>query len=151
VKLHELKAPEGSKKPRKRIGRGEGSGRGKTGGRGTKGTNARGRIKPFFEGGQMPLVRRVPKLKGFNPPERKSYAPVNLSSLDRIDGSEIGPEELKSAGLVRGRGTRVKILGRGDISRAVTVQAHAVSKSAREKIEAAGGSVELIPAGGGRS
>jgi large subunit ribosomal protein L15 len=149
VKIHELKAPHGSKTRRKRVGRGEGSGRGKTAGRGTKGTMARGRLKTFFEGGQMPLVRRLPKLKGFSPPARTVYSPVNISSLARIDGSEIGPDELRSAGLVSRRGAPVKVLGKGEINRAVTVRAHAVSKSARGKIEAAGGSVELLPLRGG--
>jgi large subunit ribosomal protein L15 len=147
MKPHELSPPEGAHRRRKRVGRGEGSGRGKTAGRGTKGTKARGRGKAFFEGGQMPLVRRVPKLKGFTPPYPTSYGTVNLSSLARVEGDEIGPDELRSAGLVRKRDRLVKILGDGDIDRAVTIRAHAFSASARTKIEAAGGTAEVIPSG----
>ncbi|MFN2490672.1 MAG: 50S ribosomal protein L15 [Actinomycetota bacterium] len=144
MKPHELRPAEGSHKRGKRVGRGEGSGRGKTAGRGTKGTNARGSVKAFFEGGQMPLVRRVPKLKGFNPPSRKSYGAVNVEALARNQGDDIGPDELRTAGLVRKRDKLVKILGSGRIDRSVTVRAHAFSGSARAKIEAAGGTAEVI-------
>jgi large subunit ribosomal protein L15 len=109
-----------------------------------KGTRARGRVKAFFEGGQMPLTRRVPKLRGFTPPNRKQYGVVNLSEIDSLKGDQIGPEELRSVGLVRKRDTLVKILGEGEIGRAVTVSAHAFSSSARSKIEAAGGKANLI-------
>lgn len=144
MKPHELKPAPGAKTQRKRKGRGEGSGKGKTAGRGTKGTRARGEVHPFFEGGQMPLLRRVPKLKGFTPPNRTVYGAVNVAALQDVEGSEIGPDELKAAGLVHKRDTLIKILGNGDISRAVTVRAHAFSASARSKIEAAGGTVETI-------
>src|SRR5918999_3043544 len=98
MKPHELKPAEGSHKKRKRVGRGEGSGKGKTAGRGTKGTKARGEVHLFFEGGQMPLVRRIPKLKGFTPPNQVIYEPVNLKDLERVKGSDIGPDELRAAG-----------------------------------------------------
>ncbi len=144
MKPHEVKPPAGSHQRSKRKGRGEGSGKGKTAGRGTKGTRARGEVHVFFEGGQMPLVRRVPKLKGFTPPNPKHYGAVNLSALEGVELSEIGPDELRSAGLVHKRDKLIKILGSGDITRALTITAHAVSSSARTKIEAAGGSVKLI-------
>lgn len=126
------------------MGRGEGSGHGKTGGRGTKGTKARGSVKAFFEGGQMPLVRRVPKLKGFKPPRRKVYGAVNLSALARLESATIGPEELRATGTVRKKDALIKVLGQGEIDRPVTVRAHAFSASARAKIEAAGGTTEVI-------
>lgn len=144
MKPHELKPPEGSHKSKKRKGRGDGSGKGKTAGRGTKGTRARGEVPAFFEGGQMPLARRVPKLKGFTPPKRKIYEGVNVKDLGRVETASIGPDELRKAGLVTGRDPLVKILGTGDIDRSVTVRAHAFSGSAREKIEGAGGSCEVI-------
>lgn len=145
MKPHELKPTEGSRRARKRVGRGEGSGYGKTAGRGTKGTRARGQVHLFFEGGQMPLVRRVPKLKGFTPPHRKVYGAVNLAALEGIEGDAIGPEELRAAGLVHKRDALIKILGSGDITRAVTVRAHAFSRTAQTKIEAAGGRAEVLP------
>jgi large subunit ribosomal protein L15 len=144
VKLHELEPPRGARKSRKRVGRGEGSGYGKTAGRGTKGTRARGSMKPGFEGGQMPLVRRVPKLKGFRPPHRKVFGAVNLAALVSVESSTIGPEELRATGLVRKKDGLIKVLGRGEIDRPVTVRAHAFSASARAKIEAAGGTAEVI-------
>ena len=144
MKPHELKPPPGSTKRRKRVGRGESSGKGKTAGRGTKGTKARNTVRLGFEGGQMPLIRRVPKLKGFTPPNRTVYGSVNLAQLAELDGSELGPDELRAAGLVRKRHDLIKILGSGDIGKAVTVTAHAFSATAKEKIEAAGGSVEVI-------
>lgn len=147
MKPHDLRPAPGSKRPRKRVGRGEGSGKGKTAGRGTKGTRARGEVHPFFEGGQMPLVRRVPKLKGFTPPHPTIYEPVNLRDLGRVSGTAIGPDELRAAGLVKGRKPLVKILGSGEIGRKVTVRAHAVSESARAKIEGAGGTIELLDTG----
>ncbi len=156
MKPHELKPARGSRKARTRVGRGEGSGKGKTAGRGTKGTKARGEVHLFFEGGQMPLIRRVPKLKGFTPPNRKIYGAVNVSELGELDATEIGPEEFRAAGLVRKRDKLIKVLGHGDLSKKLTVRAHAFSASARSKIEGAGGTVEVIdlkPAGdppGGR-
>jgi large subunit ribosomal protein L15 len=150
MKPHELKPPAGSRKRRKRVGRGEGSGKGKTAGRGTKGTRARGEVNAFFEGGQMPLVRRIPKLKGFTPPNRVTYQPVNLRDLERVKSSDIGPDELRAAGLVNGREVRVKVLGVGDLGRKVTVRAHAFSASAKSKIEEAGGAAEVIDVRGGK-
>jgi large subunit ribosomal protein L15 len=147
MKPHDLKPAEGAVKRRKRVGRGDASGKGKTAGRGTKGTRARGEVPLFFEGGQMPLVRRVPKLKGFTPPNQKVYGAVNLSELEELSGSDIGPDELRAAGLVHKRDKLIKILGHGEISRAVNVTAHAFSKSARSKIEAAGGSVTVVQTG----
>ena len=144
MKPHELQPPPGSHRARTRKGRGEGSGKGKTAGRGTKGTRARGKVPLFFEGGQMPIFRRVPKLKGFKPPTRKVYGAVNLSVIDSLEGMEIGPGELRSAGVLRKRDKLVKILGEGEVSRAVRVRAHAFSASARNKIETAGGTVEVI-------
>lgn len=144
MKLHDLKPAPGSNKKSKRVGRGEGSGKGKTCGRGTKGTKARNKVPAFFEGGQMPLIRRVPKLKGFTPPRSRDYGAVNISQLAELDGSEIGPDELRAAGVVRKRDKLVKILGKGEIERAVNVKAHAFSASAKSKIEAAGGTVEMI-------
>ena len=144
MKPHELKPAAGSGKARKRVGRGDGSGRGTTAGRGTKGTRARGEVHTFFEGGQMPLVRRVPKLKGFTPPNRKVYGAVNLSDLAALEGTEIGPEELRGAGLVHKRDKLIKVLGAGDVTKAVTVRAHAFSATARSKIEAAGGTASVI-------
>lgn len=146
MKPHELKPPKGSHTARTRVGRGEGSGKGKTAGRGTKGTRARGSVKAFFEGGQMPLVRRVPKLKGFTPPNRVVYAEVNVKDLSRIETASIGPAELRRAGLIGGRDPKVKVLGSGDVDRALTVRAHAFSQSAKDKIVSAGGSVEVIEA-----
>lgn len=147
MKPHELRPAEGSKREPKRAGRGEGSGHGKTAGRGTKGTRARGRVPLFFEGGQMPLVRRIPKLKGFTSPNRKVYGAVNVSDLADVGSSEVGPDELRAAGLVHKRYELIKILGDGEIKKKLTVRAHAVSESARQKIEGAGGSVEVIPSG----
>ena len=144
MKLHELKPAPGSHKRSKRKGRGDGSGKGKTAGRGTKGTRARGEVPAFFEGGQMPLARRLPKLKGFTPPNRKHYGGVNVSRLEEMSGDTIGPDEFRAAGLVHKRDKLIKILGGGDVSRAVTVRAHAFSESARQKIEGAGGKAEVI-------
>ncbi len=144
MKPHELKPPPGSHTRRKRVGRGEGSGKGKTAGRGTKGTKARGKVHAFFEGGQMPLARRVPKLKGFTPPNRKVYGAVNLRDLDALGAPAIGPDELRDAGLVHKRDKLIKVLGAGEVEGALTVRAHAFSATARAKIEAAGGSVEVL-------
>lgn len=144
MKPHDLKPAPGSHKRSKRVGRGEASGKGKTAGRGTKGTRARGSVKPHFEGGQMPLARRVPKLKGFKPPQRTEYGVVNVADVQELKGDRIGPDELRLAGLVRKRDRLIKVLGNGDISRSVTVAAHAFSASARSKIEGAGGTVEVL-------
>ena len=151
MRLNELKGAPGSKKARKRVGRGTGSGRGKTSGRGHKGAGARSGAKAHatYEGGQMPLQRRLPRLKGeargrHTVARPTVYAAVNLGQLGDLSGDTIGPEELRAAGLVRKKAELVKILGDGDVGRAVTVRAHAFSKSAKEKIAAAGGSAEVL-------
>ncbi len=150
MKPHELKPVPGSHTKRTRVGRGEAAGKGKTAGRGTKGTRARGTVKAFFEGGQMPLVRRVPKLKGFTPPRRKTYGAVNLAEIDQLKGAEVGPEELRAAGLVRKRDVRIKVLGDGELKRSVTINAHAFSSAARAKIEQAGGKANVITESGSK-
>ena len=144
MKPHELRSPDGARTTRKRVGRGDGSGHGKTAGRGTKGTRARGTVHAFFEGGQMPLVRRVPKLKGFTPPNRKRYGAVNVGQLTELGLDRIGPDELRAAGIVRKRDKLIKVLGEGEVSKAITVTAHAFSDSAVAKVEAAGGKTEVI-------
>ncbi|HEY6674798.1 MAG: 50S ribosomal protein L15 [Rubrobacteraceae bacterium] len=151
MRLNELKGAPGSKKARKRVGRGTGSGHGKTSGRGHKGAGARSGSKAHstYEGGQMPLQRRLPRLKGeargrHTVARPTLYAPVNLGQLGDISGDTIGPEELRAAGLVRKKAELVKILGEGEIGRSVTVRAHAFSGSAKAKIEAAGGNVEVL-------
>ncbi len=144
--LSNLQPAPGSKKNRKRIGRGPGSGTGKTSGKGHKGQKARsgGGIKPGFEGGQMPLHRRLPK-RGFTPLSRKEYALVNLGDLESFDaGSTVSLEALTTAGLVGRLKDGVKVLASGDFTKSLTVQAHKFSKSAVAKIEAAGGKVEVI-------
>ena len=144
MKLHHLKPAPGSKKDRIRVGRGEGGRRGKTAGRGTKGTKARSKVRVGFEGGQTPLVRRLPKLRGFNRPQKEYFALINVGRLDEFDSSTtVTPDELRGRGMVKKRG-RVKVLGEGDITTALTVRAHAFSLSAVEKIKAAGGTVEVI-------
>jgi large subunit ribosomal protein L15 len=144
LKLHHLQPAPGSKKERIRVGRGEGGRRGKTAGRGTKGLKARNTLRPGFEGGQTPLSMRIPKLPGFNNPNKEAFAIVNLAALDVFDkGAEVTPDELRSRGLIRHRG-RVKVLAQGDLTKALTVKAHAFSKTAQEKIEKAGGSVEIL-------
>jgi large subunit ribosomal protein L15 len=144
MKIHDLKPPAGSTKPRRRVGRGIAGKGGKTAGRGMKGQRARGTVPVGFEGGQMPLARRVPKLKGFKNPFRVEYAVVNLDVLERFDGAEITPDGLRAKGLVAKQGL-VKVLGRGQLTRAVQVKAHAFSKSAEQAITSAGGSVEVLP------
>ncbi len=143
--LENLSPPEGSRKESMRKGRGPGSGKGTTAGRGDKGQKARsgGQVPIWFEGGQMPLYRRLPK-RGFRPPNRTEYQIVNLRDLGRVEADELGPAELEEAGLVRDAGERIKILGDGDVDRSITVRAHAFSGSAREKIEEAGGTAEVI-------
>jgi large subunit ribosomal protein L15 len=147
--LSNLRRPEGSHRDTKRLGRGPGSGTGKTAGKGHKGSKARaghhgpGGGKPHFEGGQMPLHRRLPK-RGFTPLNRVEYQVVNLYQLDAMGEGEVTPETLKANGLIGHAGRPVKILGTGDLTRAVNVSAHAFSKSAREKIEGLGGSVQEI-------
>lgn len=146
MKLHELKAPEGSKTKSKRKGRGIGSGLGKTAGRGTKGQNARsgGGVRLGFEGGQMPLYRRLPK-RGFQNKWAKEYAEVNICRLECFeDRTEVTPELMESKGLVKQVKDGVKILGNGDLSKALTVKAHKFTKTAEEKIKAAGGKAQVI-------
>ena len=145
MKLHELSPAKGSKHSKKRVGRGPGSGLGKTAGRGEKGQKSRTGYssRPGFEGGQMPLVRRVPK-RGFTNIWRAEYAVVNLSQLAELEG-DITPESLRELGLVRA-GRKVKVLGDGEIAKPLRVVANKFSKSAREKIEAAGGRCEELQA-----
>jgi large subunit ribosomal protein L15 len=147
MNLSQLHPPPGQKHKPKRVGRGPGSGLGKTAGRGEKGQKSRSGYsrKRGFEGGQMPLVRRVPK-RGFQNPFRKEYAIVNLDRLAQLEGDEFSPDTLQKRGVVKNLHAGLKILGNGEISRAVTVTAHRFTKSAREKIEAAGGKVEVIGA-----
>jgi large subunit ribosomal protein L15 len=143
MKLHHLKPAEGAKADKKRVGRGRAGVRGKTAGRGTKGTGARKNVPVWFEGGQMPLQRRVPKLKGFTNPTRVEYAPVNVELLARYFDGEVTPEALYAHGLAH-KGRPVKVLARGEIDKALVVKVHACSAAAKAKIEAAGGRVDLI-------
>lgn len=146
MELHDLKPTPGSVKTAKRKGQGIGSGNGKTAGRGHKGQKARsgGTKGPGFEGGQMRLTMRLPK-RGFHNNFAVVYDLVNIGDLDRFEpNSEIGPEELKDAGMLRKNSGYLKILGEGDLAKTLTVKAHAFSKSAKEKIEAAGGKAEVI-------
>jgi len=144
MKVHDLKPAPGSTKAPKRVGRGIGGKGGKTAGRGTKGQHARGSVKPGFEGGQMPLSRRVPKLKGFRNPFRVEFAVVNLDTLEQFEGDVVSPDTLRANGLVHKHGL-VKVLGRGELTRALRVSAHGFSKSAEAAITAAGGTVEVLP------
>ncbi|MBC7234970.1 MAG: 50S ribosomal protein L15 [Chloroflexi bacterium] len=147
MKTHQLRQPDGAKRPRKRRGRGIAAGQGKTGGYGTKGQNARsGRGgKPYFEGGQLPLVRRLPHKRGFSNPNRVEFYVVNVEDLKGFAaGSLVDPDLLIASGLVRDNKQPVKILGNGNISVPLTVRAKAFSASAKAKIEAAGGTVEVI-------
>jgi len=147
MNLHDLAPAKGAKKKRKRIGRGPGSGHGKTATKGHKGLLARsgGGKGPGFEGGQMPLIRRVPKF-GFTNPFRKEYSVVNVESLAKLQApGTITPQVLVDAGLVKRLTLPIKILGNGELKKAIVVQAHKFSKSAEAKIQAAGGSLEVIP------
>ena len=146
MKLHELTAVEGSTKERKRIGRGHGSGQGKTAGKGHKGQKARsgGSIRPGFEGGQMPLQRRIPK-RGFNNIFAKKIVAINVSALNKFeDGAEVDTQALINAGIVKKEYDGIKILGNGEISKKLTVKVAAYSESATQKIEAAGGKAEVV-------
>ena|SRR5690554_313905 len=146
MKLHELKPAEGSRKARNRVGRGIGTGNGKTAGRGHKGQNSRsgGGVRPGFEGGQMPIFRRLPK-RGFTNPTRKEFAIINLDTLNRFeDGTEVTPELLIETGVVSNEKDGIKVLGNGSIERKLTIKAHKFSKTAKEAIEAAGGTTEVI-------
>lgn len=148
MKLHELRPAEGAKEKRKRKGRGIAAGQGKTAGRGTKGQNARsgGGVRPYFEGGQLPLVRRLPHKRGFTNIFKLHYTPVNLDRLDGFSaGDEVSPATLAEAGIVKSPQETVVILGRGELDRPLTVKAHRFSASAQEKILDAGGTVEVVP------
>ena len=151
MRLNDISPAPGSTRGRKRVGRGIGSGKGKTSGRGHKGAGARSgsTTHAAYEGGQMPLQRRLPRLKGeargrHTVARPINYAPVNISDLEGVSGDTIGPDELRAAGLVRKKAKLVKILGNGEVGRAVTVRAHAFSETAKSKIEAGGGSVEVL-------
>jgi large subunit ribosomal protein L15 len=143
MKLHHLRPAEGAKKARTRVGRGRAGARGKTAGRGMKGTGARGTIRAGFEGGQMPLIRRIPKLKGFKNPNRVEFAPVNVEILAKYFDDDVTPEALYKHGLAH-KGAKIKVLARGDLDKKLSVKAHAFSKAAKEKIEAAGGTAEVL-------
>ncbi len=143
MKIHELRPTEGAKRKRKRVARG-----GKTAGRGTKGQKARsgGGVRPYFEGGQLPLVRRLPQKRGFHNPFKKEYAIVNVERLnDRFEaGTQVSPQALVEVGVIKSAALPVKVLGRGRLEKPLTVRAHAFSHTARSKIEAAGGEIELL-------
>ena len=146
MKLHDLKPDPGSKRARRRVGRGIGGKGGKTAGRGSKGQGARNTVSPRFEGGQTPLHRRTPKSKGFTNPFRVEYHVVNLDTLETFEaGAEVSPDTLRAQGLVAKRGL-VKVLGRGELTKSLTVRAHGFSEAAVRAIEAAGGSTHVIPA-----
>ncbi len=148
ILLHNLKSAPGARKDRKRVGRGRGSGTGKRSGRGQKGQNARSgsHLNPGFEGGQMPLYRRLPKLGGFTPRNRKVYAVVNVGDLEtRFErDAVVDPAALAASGLIKKERDSVKVLGDGELTKGLTVRAHAFTSGARGKIEAAGGTAEVI-------
>ena len=151
MKLQDLRPPKGAKRKRKRVGRGVAAGQGKTAGRGTKGQNSRrgGGVRPYFEGGQLPLVRKLPFARGisFRNPYRVEYKPVNVGRLVEYftDGAVISPETLAEAGIIKSPKELVAVLGEGELDRAYTVRAHRISASACQKIEAAGGTAEKLP------
>ena len=144
MKVHELRPPAGSTRPRRRVGRGIAGKGGKTAGRGTKGQAARSKIPAGFEGGQLPLMQRIPKFRGFKNPFRVEYTPVNVGALSAVDGDHADLAALAAAGLAK-KNALVKILGGGELSRALRVEAHAFSKSAEAAITGAGGSVTVVP------
>ncbi len=148
MKLHELQSPKGARKTRKRVGRGIAAGQGKTAGRGTKGQAARsgGTKGPYFEGGQLPLVRRLPFRRGFTNIFKVNYVPVNLYRLEGFEAkAEVTPEVLAAAGIIKSATLPVAILGQGNLEQPLVVKAHRFSASAKAKIEEAGGSVEELP------
>lgn len=153
MKAHELKAPRGATHRKRRVGRGHSAGQGKTSGRGIKGQGARsgGTKAPYFEGGQLPFVRRLPFIRGFVNIRRVPYAPVNLQELNAHfeDGETVTLERMEAIGLIKSAHARVKVLGQGALEKKLTVQAHAFSASAREKIEKAGGQAEVLAAANG--
>jgi len=144
IKIHDLQPVKGSNRRKKRVGRGIGGKGGKTAGRGSKGQNARGSVPVRFEGGQMPLHMRLPKLKGFNNPFRVEYQGINLDTIEASGLDEISPATLQGKGVAH-KGALLKVLGRGELTRKVAVKAHAFSKSAEAAITAAGGTVEVLP------
>lgn len=144
MRLSELKPEKGSLKRRKRVGRGIGSGHGKTSTRGHKGDKARGSTPPGFEGGQTPLHRRLPQRRGFTNIFKKEYAVINLDTLARLSDDTITPDLLLEKGIIKAVKKGVRVLGRGEVDRAITVRAHYFSKSAAEKISAKGGAAEVI-------
>ncbi len=144
MKVHELRPPAGSTRARRRVGRGIAGKGGKTAGRGTKGQGARDTIPLGFEGGQLPLMQRIPKLRGFTNPFRVEYTPVNVGALAGVDADAIDVAAMVAAGLAH-KGDLVKVLGGGELTRAVRVEAHAFSKSAERAITAAGGSMTVVP------
>ena len=144
IKIHDLQPVPGSNRRKRRVGRGIAGKGGKTAGRGMKGQKARSKVPASFEGGQMPLHMRIPKLKGFNNPFRVEYQGINLDVLEGTELDEVTPESLHARGLTH-KGALVKILGRGEVTRAITVKAHAFSKRAESAITAAGGTVEVLP------
>src|SRR5580658_10097390 len=144
MKLHDLRPAPGAHRSKRRVARGIAGKGGKTAGRGTKGQGARDTIPAGFEGGQLPLMQRIPKLKGFKNPFRVEYTPVNLDAIEALGAPEVTPESLVEAGLLR-KGALVKVLGRGGLTRSVRVHAHAFSASAETAITSAGGSVERVP------
>jgi large subunit ribosomal protein L15 len=145
VKVHDLKPAPGSRRPKRRVGRGIGGKGGKTAGRGSKGQGARDNVPVGFEGGQTPLHRRTPKAKGFKNPFRIEYHVVNLSTLEAFDANtEVNPDTLRAHGLVAKRGL-VKVLARGELTKPLTVRAHGFSAAAVRAIESAGGSTEVLP------
>jgi large subunit ribosomal protein L15 len=144
VRLDDLRPADGSVHSRKRVGRGVGSGHGKTATKGHKGQKARNKVTPGFEGGQTPLHRRLPQRRGFTNIFRKEYAIVNLDTLAKLSEDTITPELLKEKGVIRDLKAGLRVLGRGEIGRAITVRANHITKSAEEKIKSAGGTVEVI-------
>lgn len=147
MKLHELAPAEGARKARKRVGRGNGSGHGTYSGRGSKGQKARsgGNVNPRFEGGQIPMVLRLPFKRGFTNPFKERFQIVNVDSLELFEaGAEVTPETLRDAGLIRDTKVKVKLLGDGEVSRPVTVRVHKWSQTAQQKVEAVGGTLERL-------
>lgn len=144
--LHELKPAAGSKRPRRRVGRGDGSGMGTYSGKGSKGQNARGGAPYLFEGGQLPLIKRLPHMRGFTPRNRVEYAPVNLAQLEELfeAGTDVTPQILLERRIVRRKQDPVKVLGDGELTKKLNISAHAFSQTAREKIEKAGGTVTVV-------
>lgn len=149
MQLNDLRPAEGASKKRKRVGRGTGSGKGKTSTRGTKGQRARTGvgIHAAFEGGQNRMTKRLPKMRGFNNRFKVEYTPINLDALDRLfeASAEVNPESLSVAGLLGNQNDPIVVLARGEITKPLNVKAHRISEKARQKLEAAGGSVEVLP------